>query len=90
GQRHLWFDHEPPERVAAEIAASVRFLMDEPRPWAFAYPYGASHVTAARQLADAGFAAAFHASPMASSHRFDLGRVDGEDPRFIELIRGAA
>jgi len=26
---------------------------------------------------------------MASTGRFDLGRIDGEDPRFIELVRGA-
>ena len=90
GRRHLWFDHESPPRVAGEIRASARFLLDEPRPWAFAYPYGASDPTAGRQLAEAGFAAAFHASPVASTGRFDLGRIDGEDPRFSELVRGTA
>jgi len=45
---------------------------------------------AAGRLAETGFAAAFHAAPMASTGRFDLGRIDGEDPRFIELVRGAA
>ena len=90
GQRHLWFDHEPAKRVNAEIGASARFLTDEPRPWAFAYPYGASDPTAAGRLAEAGFAAAFHAAPMVSTGRFDLGRVDGEDPRFVAHVRGAA
>ena len=89
GERHLWFDHEPAARVAGEIRASARFLVDEPRPWAFAYPYGASDVTAVSELTEAGFAAAFHASPMASAGRFDLGRVDGEDPRSAQLIRGS-
>jgi len=90
GRRHLWFDHASPPRVADEIRASARLLLDESRPWAFAYPYGASDPTAGRQLAEAGFAAAFHASPVASTGRFDLGRIDGEDPRFSELVRGTA
>ena len=90
GERHLWFDHEPAPRVAGEIRTSARYLIDQPRPWAFAYPYGASDVTATTELAAAGFAAAFHASPVASTGRFDLGRVDGEDAAFADLVRGAA
>lgn len=90
GERHLWFDHEPAARVAREIRSSARFLVDEHRPWAFAYPYGASDVTAVRELTEAGFAAAFHASPMPATGRFDLGRVDGEDPGFAQVVRGAA
>jgi hypothetical protein len=90
GERHLWFDHEPAARVADEIRASARFLIDEPRPWAFAYPYGASDMTAIRELSDGGFAAAFHASPVASTGRFDLGRIDGEEPALPQLVRGAA
>ncbi|HET9083829.1 MAG TPA: polysaccharide deacetylase family protein [Candidatus Limnocylindrales bacterium] len=90
GERHLWFDHEPRPRVAGEIRASARYLLDQPGPWAFAYPYGASDATATTELAAAGFGAAFHASPMASTGRFDLGRVDGEDVAFADLIRGAA
>ena len=89
GKRHLWFDHQPPQRVADEISASARFLIADPRPWVFAYPYGASDRTAAGRLAQTGFAAAFHAAPMASTGRFDLGRIDGEDARFAELVRGA-
>ncbi|HET8786225.1 MAG TPA: polysaccharide deacetylase family protein [Candidatus Limnocylindrales bacterium] len=88
GRRHLWFDHEPAERVAAEIRESAHFLAHEPRPWAFAYPYGAADGTAARQLEVATFGAAFHAAPMVSTGRFDLGRIDGEDPRFLEIVRG--
>lgn len=89
GERHLWFDYEPRPRITGEIRASARDLIDEPRPWAFAYPYGASDVTATTELAAAGFSAAFHASPMASAGRFDLGRVDGEDAAFADLVRGA-
>jgi peptidoglycan/xylan/chitin deacetylase (PgdA/CDA1 family) len=90
GRRHLWFDHEPVDRVASEIAASAHFLLGGPRPWAFAYPYGAADATAATRLEAEGFAAAFHAAPMASRGRFDLGRIDGEDPRFVAIVAGTA
>jgi len=89
GRRHLWFDHEPAERVVAEVAASAAFLAAEPRPWTFAYPYGASSPAAIAALAERGFAAAFHAAPRPAIGRFDLGRVDGEDPAFAAIVAGA-
>ena len=90
GRRHLWFDHGPTSRVADEIRASAGFLADEPRPWPFAYPYGAADATAPARLAEAGFGAAFHAKPTSSAGRFDLGRIDAEDPRFAEIVSGEA
>jgi peptidoglycan/xylan/chitin deacetylase (PgdA/CDA1 family) len=87
GRRHVWFDHEPAGRVAAEIAASAAFLADEPRPWVFAYPYGASGAETDARLSEAGVAAAFHASPRTPAGRFDLGRVDGEDAAFPAIVR---
>ena len=63
GRRHLWFDYAPPRAVRAEIADSAAFLAGDPRPWPFAYPYGATGPGVGRALAGAGFAAAFHASP---------------------------
>jgi hypothetical protein len=90
GRRHLWFDHEPPDRVGTEIAASAAFLAEEPRPWVFAYPYGASGGRSESALAGTGFTAAFHASPREPHGRFDLGRIDGEDPAFAELVRSRA
>jgi peptidoglycan/xylan/chitin deacetylase (PgdA/CDA1 family) len=87
GRRHVWFDHEPAQRVAAEIAASAAFLTGEPQPWVFAYPYGASGAESRARLSEAPFAAAFHASPRTPAARFDLGRVDGEDPAFAAIVR---
>ena len=82
GRRHLWFDHAPPRAVRAEIADSAAFLAGDPRPWPFAYPYGATGPGVGRALAGAGFAAAFHASPRTATGTMDLGRVDGEDAGF--------
>jgi hypothetical protein len=78
GRRHLWFDWEPAEVVAAEVADSAAWLAPEPMPWAFAYPYGAAGRAAAGALVGAGFAAAFHARPTISTGRYDLGRIDAE------------
>jgi peptidoglycan/xylan/chitin deacetylase (PgdA/CDA1 family) len=89
GRRHLWFDHAPERDVRAEIADSAAFLAGDPRPWPFAYPYGATGPGAGSALAGAGFAAAFHASPRTASGRMDLGRVDGEDAGFeAALVAG--
>jgi hypothetical protein len=77
-------------RVVDEVAASAAFLADERRPWVFAYPYGASSAAATDTLADAGFAAAFHASPRVSAGAYDLGRVDAEDPAFESIVTGVA
>jgi peptidoglycan/xylan/chitin deacetylase (PgdA/CDA1 family) len=89
GRRHLWFDHAPPPAVRAEIADSAAFLGGEPRPWPFAYPYGAAGPGTGRTLAGAGFAAAFHASPRAASGTMDLGRFDAEDAGFeASLVSG--
>ena len=89
GRHHLWLDWEPPERVRAEIADSVALLADEPKPWSFAYPYGAGHPVATAALAAAGFAAAFHARPRAATGRFDLGRFDAEDAAFALVVGGS-
>ena len=78
GRRHVWFDHEPVGRVRDEVAASAAFLADDPQPWPFAYPYGASSPGAPGLLEAAGFAAAFHAAPRAATGTMDLGRIDGE------------
>lgn len=87
GRRHLWFDDAGAERVATEVAASAALLAEEPLPWVFAYPYGASGGGSEARLSAAGFGAAFHASPRAASGRFHLGRVDGEDPAFADSVR---
>jgi peptidoglycan/xylan/chitin deacetylase (PgdA/CDA1 family) len=79
GRRHLWLDWEPADRIRSEIADSATFLAADPKPWAFAYPYGAGHPAATAGLAAAQFGAAFHAAPRTATGRFDLGRVDAED-----------
>jgi peptidoglycan/xylan/chitin deacetylase (PgdA/CDA1 family) len=89
GRRHLWFDHEPTERVASEVAASAAFLAEEPRPWAFAYPYGASSPAATAALRDHGFGAAFHAAPRRATGRFDLGRIDAEESELAAILAGS-
>jgi peptidoglycan/xylan/chitin deacetylase (PgdA/CDA1 family) len=89
GRRHLWLDWEPTDRVAAEIADTAAFLAPEPRPWALAFPYGASWPDASGALAAAGFSAAFHAAPRQPTGRFDLGRVDAESPDFDVLLERA-
>ena len=86
GRRHLWLDHEPADRVAAEVASSARWLVAEPQPWAFAYPYGAGSPAARAELERSGFAAAFHARPTASTGRWDLGRFDAEDDAFTAVV----
>lgn len=86
GRRHLWFDDAPAPRVRDEIAASATFLAREPRPWAFAYPYGAASPGAVRTLHQHRFGGAFRASPHAATGAFDLGRVDGEDPASASTI----
>jgi peptidoglycan/xylan/chitin deacetylase (PgdA/CDA1 family) len=79
GRRHLWFDWEPADRIRAEIADSATFLAADPKPWAFAYPFGAGHPSATAGLEAAGFAAAFQAAPRTATGPFDLGRIDAED-----------
>jgi peptidoglycan/xylan/chitin deacetylase (PgdA/CDA1 family) len=86
GRRHLWFDHTAASRVRDEIDASAAFLADEPRPWAFAYPYGAASPNAVDELAGQDFGGAFHAARRVATGRFDLGRVDGEDLAFGSTI----
>lgn len=89
GRHHLWLDWEPADRVQAEIADSAAFLADEPKPWPFAYPYGAGHPIATAALAEAGFAAAFHARTLVATGRFDLGRVDAEHGELATALGGA-
>jgi peptidoglycan/xylan/chitin deacetylase (PgdA/CDA1 family) len=90
GRRHLWLDFEPADRVREEIADSARFLAPEPKPWAFAYPYGAGHPVATTGLEGAGFAAAFHAAPRTAGGRFDLGRIDAEDGALAAALEAPA
>ena len=89
GRRHLWLDWEPADRIRAEIADSATFLAADPKPWAFAYPYGAGHPAATSALEAAGFAAAFHASPWLATGRFDLGRVDAEAGSMDAALAGS-
>jgi hypothetical protein len=86
GSRHLWFDHESADRVTAEVEASAASLGPEPRPWVFAYPYGAGCPAATAALQRCGFSAAFHARPTASAGPWDLGRVDAEDDDFAAVV----
>jgi peptidoglycan/xylan/chitin deacetylase (PgdA/CDA1 family) len=90
GRRHLWFDHASPDAVAEEIRASATFLAGGAIPWPFAYPYGAAGDAAADELAQHGFAAAFHAAPRQPGGAYHLGRVDAEDPDFEAMLFGAA
>ncbi|MBA2718357.1 MAG: polysaccharide deacetylase family protein [Chloroflexi bacterium] len=89
GRHHLWLDWEPADRVWAEVADSAAFLADEPKPWSFAYPYGAGHPVAAAALAKAGFSAAFHARTTMATGPFDLGRVDAEAAGVGTMLRGS-
>jgi peptidoglycan/xylan/chitin deacetylase (PgdA/CDA1 family) len=88
GRRHLWLDHAPAAAVRAEVGASARFLSDEARPWAFAYPYGAATPASAAIVAEHGFAAAFRAAPRDPAGRHHLGRIDAEDPKLDALVAG--
>ncbi|HUQ79077.1 MAG TPA: polysaccharide deacetylase family protein [Patescibacteria group bacterium] len=87
GRRHVWFDHESAAVVQQEIADSAAFLAGDPGPWPFAYPYGASGPGAGAALAEAGFAAAFHASPQLATGMMGLGRIDGEAAGFEDLLQ---
>ncbi len=88
GRRHLWLDWEPADRVRAEVADSAAFMADEPKPWSFAYPYGAGHSVARAALAEAGFSAAFHARTRVATGQFDLGRFDAEDTGLAAALGG--
>jgi peptidoglycan/xylan/chitin deacetylase (PgdA/CDA1 family) len=78
---HPWFDWIDRETRMAEIKASAEWLQQfEPRPWAFAYPYGGVSEESHQLLKAHGFAAAFttkaglrHANP------YLIGRFDGEE-----------
>lgn len=89
GRRHLWLDWEPADRVRAEVADSAAFLAGEPKPWSFAYPYGAGHPVAMAALAEAGFSAAFHARTRVATGQFDLGRFDAEDAGLATALGGS-
>lgn len=86
GRRHLWFDWAPRDAVESEIADAARWLAPEPKPWAFAYPYGAAGPDGPSLLAEAGFTAAFRASPATRIAAYDLGRLDAEEPDFERLV----
>ena len=78
---HPWFDWIDPEARAIEIKASAKWLHQfEPRPWAFAYPYGGLSNDSPGLLKTYGFAAAFttHAQ-FRHSNPYFIGRLDGEE-----------
>jgi peptidoglycan/xylan/chitin deacetylase (PgdA/CDA1 family) len=86
GRRHLWFDWEPMAEVRQELEDSADWLSPEPRPWAFAYPYGAADDRAKSALAASEFDAAFHARPTAATGAYDIGRIDAEGPGFAAIV----
>ena len=90
GRRHLWMDFEPGDVVRDEVAESAAFAAANDGSAPFAYPYGAAGPTAVAALREAGFAAAFHASPRRATGRFDLGRVDAETGDLAAALAGSA
>jgi peptidoglycan/xylan/chitin deacetylase (PgdA/CDA1 family) len=93
GRSHPWLDALDEEARRDEVAASAELLARYGQgPWPFAYPYGAVPPSAGSLLDDAGFAAAFTTNATDRSDRFHIGRVDGDDPRWLEAfaLRGSA
>jgi peptidoglycan/xylan/chitin deacetylase (PgdA/CDA1 family) len=85
GRTHPWLDALDEEARRDEIAASAALLTSCAKgPWPFAYPYGAAPPSAGSLLGDAGFAAAFTTNATERSDRFHIGRIDGDDPRWLE------
>ena len=93
GRTHPWLDALDEAAHRDEIAASAELLARYGQgPWPFAYPYGAAPPAARSLLGDGGFAAAFTTNPTERSDRFHIGRVDGDDPAWLESFasRGSA
>jgi peptidoglycan/xylan/chitin deacetylase (PgdA/CDA1 family) len=80
-QNHPWFDWIDADARASEIKASAERLQKiEPRPWAFAYPYGGLSEDSPQLLEAQGFIAAFttHAQ-LRHVDPYFIGRLDGEE-----------
>jgi len=78
---HPWFDWIDPDSLNSEISASAEWLCQiEPRPWAFAYPYGGLNPDAPKTFHAHRFVAAF--TTQTQINHFDpyfIGRLDGEE-----------
>lgn len=87
GRTHPWLDAVDDERCRDEITASAAFLASyDAGPWPFAYPFGAAPASARATLADAGFVAAFTTIPTRDDDRYHIGRVDGDDPGWLDVL----
>ncbi|HZM25351.1 MAG TPA: polysaccharide deacetylase family protein, partial [Anaerolineales bacterium] len=80
-RNHPWFDWINAETRASEIKASAEWLGQfEPKPWAFAYPYGGLAEDAPRLLKEHGFLAAFTTrTQLLHPDPYYIGRLDGEE-----------
>jgi peptidoglycan/xylan/chitin deacetylase (PgdA/CDA1 family) len=78
---HPWFDFIDTNSREREIRASAEWLQQiEPKPWAFAYPYGGLSEDSPELLGRHGFVAAFTTkTQLRHSNPFFIGRVDGEE-----------
>ena len=78
---HPWFDWIDAEARTSEIKASAEWLQQfEPRPWAFAYPYGGLSDDSPHILKQYGFVAAFTTkTQLTHSDSYFIGRLDGEE-----------
>jgi hypothetical protein len=80
-RNHPWFDFIDAESRDAEIKASAEWLQRfEPRPWAFAYPYGGLAADSPHILNKHGFVTAFTTrTQLTHSDPYYIGRLDGEE-----------
>ena len=78
---HPWFDWIDDAARNQEVKASAKWLQQfEPRPWAFAYPYGGLSNDSPEILRKHGFVAAFTTKTQVThSDPFYIGRLDGEE-----------
>jgi peptidoglycan/xylan/chitin deacetylase (PgdA/CDA1 family) len=89
GREHYWLDAVDEATRRSEIAASAADLTRYGGgPWPFAYPYGGLPPSPRSLLSPAGFAAAFTTVPDQRSDRYRIGRVDGDDPGWLERLQG--
>lgn len=80
-RNHPWFDWINSEARTSEIKASAEWLQHfEPKPWAFAYPYGGLAEDAPHLLKAHGFLAAFTTqTQLCHPDPYYIGRLDGEE-----------
>jgi len=78
---HPWFDWIDISTRNDEIKASASWLQQfEPRPWAFAYPYGGWSEDSPNLLKKHDFIAAFTTrTQLTHSDPYFIGRLDGEE-----------